>query len=251
MSRASTTAAACALALVLPAATAAAGFRVAASQELVRVFGPHPARSAPSLESDVVAVVRSTRPITLTRTVLPVLARALEPGGRAWVRVRLPGRTLGQRSGPRAGWIRAARTLPSSTAWHLVVRRAARTVTVFRAGRRVRRFSAIVGAPSTPTPSGAFFVEENVRLSAGSAGAPFALATSARSSVLQEFAGGPGQIALHGRDQLGGVLGTAVSHGCIRLDNAAITWLAARVGPGVPVTVRSQPDAPGGKDWSA
>ena len=30
---------------------------------------------------------------------------------------------------------------------------------------------------------------------------------------------------------------TAVSHGCIRLTTAAITWLAERVGRGVPVTV--------------
>jgi lipoprotein-anchoring transpeptidase ErfK/SrfK len=43
------------------------------------------------------------------------------------------------------------------------------------------------------------------------------LATSARSNVLQEFDGGPGQIALHGTDHLSGALGTAASHGCIRM----------------------------------
>jgi len=37
--------------------------------------------------------------------------------------------------------------------------------------------------------------------------APFAL--SARSDVLHEFDGGSGQIALHGLDHVGGVLGTA------------------------------------------
>jgi len=31
-------------------------------------------------------------------------------------------------------------------------------------------------------------------------GGPFALALSARSNVLQEFDGGPGQIAIYGRD---------------------------------------------------
>ena len=35
-------------------------------------------------------------------------------------------------------------------------------------------------------------------LDASAAGGPYALATSARSNVLQEFEGGPGQIALHG-----------------------------------------------------
>ena len=70
-------------------------------------------------------------------------------------------------------------------------------------------------------------------------GAPFALALSARSNVLQEFAGGPGQIALHGLRNVGGVLGSAVSHGCVRLANDAMRWLNVRIGPGIPVTIRS------------
>ncbi len=72
----------------------------------------------------------------------------------------------------------------------------------------------------------------------GSAGTPFALALSARSNVLQEFAGGPGQTAIHGLGNVGGTPGTAVSHGCVRLDDRSIRWLAARIGPGVPVTIR-------------
>ena len=55
-----------------------------------------------------------------------------------------------------------------------------------------------MGTPATPTPPGKFFIEEAVALAPGHAGGPFALATSARSNVLQEFEGGPGQIALHG-----------------------------------------------------
>jgi lipoprotein-anchoring transpeptidase ErfK/SrfK len=71
----------------------------------------------------------------------------------------------------------------------------------------------------------------------GSVGGPYALALSARSNVLQEFAGGPGQVAMHGVANLGGTPGTAVSHGCVRLANHDITWLAWRIGPGVPVTI--------------
>jgi hypothetical protein len=220
-----------------PQAQAATGPPVARTQQLVAVFGTHPARQWPRATSRIVAVVRSTRPITAARTTLPVLARASDSRGRPWLRVRLPGRVLGSRPPPRAGWIRAASTLRSTTAWHIVVHRDARRVVVYRAGKRVRAYAAIVGKPSTPTPLGEFFVEENVRLSGGQSGAPFALATSARSSVLQEFDGGPGQIALHGRGHVGGRLGTAVSHGCVRLDNRAIAWLAARIAPGVPVTI--------------
>jgi lipoprotein-anchoring transpeptidase ErfK/SrfK len=37
---------------------------------------------------------------------------------------------------------------------------------------------------------------------------------------------------------VGGVLGSATSHGCVRLDNAAVRWLNVRVGPGTPVTIQ-------------
>jgi lipoprotein-anchoring transpeptidase ErfK/SrfK len=112
----------------------------------------------------------------------------------------------------------------------------ARRVTAYQYGRVIRRFSAVVGKPSTPTPTGRFFIEEALDLSS-QVGGPFALATSARSDVLQEFEGGPGQIALHGTNWLAGSLGTAASHGCIRLDTGSITWLAKHVGRGVPLVI--------------
>ncbi|HMJ97627.1 MAG TPA: L,D-transpeptidase [Thermoleophilaceae bacterium] len=114
----------------------------------------------------------------------------------------------------------------------------ARRLRVYRRGRAVQTFAAIVGKASTPTPHGHFFVEESIRMLPGSVGGPFALALSARSNVLQEFDGGPGQIAIHGVANLGGTPGTAVSHGCVRLDNRSIGWLAARIAPGTPVTIR-------------
>jgi len=127
--------------------------------------------------------------------------------------------------------------MPSWTAWRLSVDLNARILTVYNRGRATRRFPVIVGKPSTPTPQGRFFIEEPLSLSPQAAGAPFALATSARSNVLQEFDGGPGQIALHGIDNLPGALGTASSHGCIRLDTADISWLAMRIGAGVPLSI--------------
>jgi len=149
------------------------------------------------------------------------------------VRVRLPGRPSGH-----TGWIRASQTRRRSTEWRLVLDLSARRITVYRYGRVQRRFRVVVGARSTPTPRGNFFIEEALALSPSALGGPFALATSARSAVLQEFAGGPGQIALHGTRGLSGALGTAASHGCIRLDTRAIVWLTARVGRGVSLTVK-------------
>jgi lipoprotein-anchoring transpeptidase ErfK/SrfK len=112
-----------------------------------------------------------------------------------------------------------------------------RRARVYRHGRLVKVFAAVVGKSSTPTPTGRFFVEETLRMYAGEPGGPFALALSARSNALQEFEGGPGQIAIHGRDALGGILGRAESHGCLRLATSSIDWLAARIGPGVPVRI--------------
>lgn len=210
---------------------------IATRQETVALLATHSARNQPRVDGRLVASVTARRPITGERTVLPVLAQAIDEHGRSWLRVRLPGRALGGKPPPRAGWINASNTLRSTTAWHIVVDASARRVAVYRDGQRLRSYRAIVGKRSTPTPPGQYFVEENLQLPADHPGAPFALATSARSSVLQEFEGGPGQIALHGLDNIGGQLGTAVSHGCIRLADNAITWLAARIEPGVPVTI--------------
>ena len=151
--------------------------------------------------------------------------------------MRLPGRALRGAKPPPTGWIRATSTRISATPWRIVIDLRSRHVRVYRKGLRVRDLRAIVGAPSTPTPRGEYFVEENVRLSAGRPGAPFALALSARSPVFQEFDGGPGQVAIHGVRNIGGRLGTAASHGCVRLGDAGIAWIAKRIRPGVPVSI--------------
>lgn len=201
------------------------------TQELVSLFSPHKAMSGPAAGSRVLARLKTRRPITDQRTVLPVLEHKTGNGHR-WLLVRLPGRPNG-----RTGWITRRATRLWRTRWHVVVSTSSRRVAVYNHSRRVRIFKAVVGKPSTPTPLGEFFVEESIKLSRSAVGAPFALALSGRSTVYQEFAGGPGQIALHGLDNVGGTPGTAVSHGCVRLDAGAMRWLVGRVGPGVPVTV--------------
>jgi lipoprotein-anchoring transpeptidase ErfK/SrfK len=217
---------------LLVAAPSPAGARVAPSQRLVVLQRDHVARSAPRAHARALESVAARRPLTRVRTVLPVIGTRRSATGRSWLHVRLPGRPSGH-----TGWIRAVQTRPSATEWHLSVDLSARRVTVRRDGRVERRFTAVIGTASTPTPRGRFFIEEGVATPVGHPGGPFALATSARSSVLQEFAGGPGQIALHGSAGLAGAPGTAASHGCIRLSTSAITWLARRIGGGVPLTI--------------
>jgi lipoprotein-anchoring transpeptidase ErfK/SrfK len=213
-----------------PAPAAASG--VAATRPLVVLLHGHVARTSPSMRARRIESVGAWRPLTGVRTVLPVLGREITRGGRPWVHVRLPGRPSGH-----TGWIRSYQTRRTSTEWYIAIDLSARRLTVYQHGRVARRLPVVVGKPSTPTPRGHFFIEEALALSPHASGAPFALATSARSNVLQEFEGGPGQIALHGTSNLSGVPGTAVSHGCVRLSTRDITWLARRVGSGVPLTI--------------
>jgi lipoprotein-anchoring transpeptidase ErfK/SrfK len=218
--------------VVAPSAGARKPPVVRPTQELVTLLKSHKVVSAPHGHRSRVSTVRASRPITGGPTVLPVIDRTTTTDGLHWLRVMVPGRPNGMK-----GWIVKQGTVLTRTSWHLVVRTSNRRVLVYRHGRRVRSFAAIVGKPSTPTPHGRFFVEESVRMPPGSPGAPFALALSARSNVLQEFEGGPGQIAIHGKANLGGRLGTAISHGCIRLANRRVRWLAAHIAPGVPVAI--------------
>jgi lipoprotein-anchoring transpeptidase ErfK/SrfK len=204
----------------------------AATQPVVVLLHDHVARTAPGTQARRIETVAARRPLTRVRTRLPVLGHAVRADGISWVHVRLPGRPSGH-----TGWIPTSQTRRTSTEWHISIRLSTRRVTVFRYGRAERRFRAVVGKSATPTPRGRFFIEEALALSSRHAGGPFALATSARSRVLQEFDGGPGQIALHGMNNLSGAPGTAVSHGCIRLSTRAITWLARRIGAGVPLTI--------------
>jgi lipoprotein-anchoring transpeptidase ErfK/SrfK len=218
-------------AAAMSAGTSTASASPAPRQELASLLASQRVAASPGRSGG--DSLRSRRPITLGQTVVPVVGHHSTAAGAKWLRVMVPGR-------PNAGtgWIRKRGTVRTTTHWHLVVSRARRRVLVYRSGRLRRSFTAIVGAPATPTPRGRFFVEESVQMLPGSVGGPFALALSARSNVLQEFEGGPGQIALHGVDNLGGTFGTASSHGCVRLTGPAIRWLAARISPGVPVTIR-------------
>ncbi len=173
------------------------------------------------------AVLPLSTPLSGQRTSVPVLTER-----KGWLRVLLPGRPNGH-----AAWIRANTARIWSTPWRVVIRTESRRLFIFRNNRLVRSFPVVVGKPSTPTPHGRFFVEEALTLPRGSAGSPVAYALSARSTVFQEFDGGPGQIAIHGTYGIGGTPGTAESHGCIRMTADALDWMIRRLGTGTPVDI--------------
>ncbi len=156
--------------------------------------------------------------------------------GRRWVKVLLAVRPNGS-----AGWVQLDRVLLGRTRYWVDVRTRSRRVTVFRDGRPVVRFRAVVGAPATPTPHGlAAIYEANRQPNPNGFLGPWALSLTALSRVLESYGGGPGRVAIHGR---GGAsfrdpLGTARSHGCIRVNNGRIAWMARRVPIGTPVRLR-------------
>jgi lipoprotein-anchoring transpeptidase ErfK/SrfK len=205
---------------------------VPVTQPLVILLQDHVARATANQHARVIEPVAALRPLTQVRTVLPAMGFVRGKDGNRWVHVRLPGRPSGH-----TGWILADQTIGSSTEWHILVELGARQVVVYRDGVALRTFPAVVGKAATPTPRGQFFVEEAEAISSHDPGGPFALALSARSGVFQEFEGGPGQIAIHGTDNLPDPLGSASSHGCVRLSPGAIRWMSKRIGSGTPVTV--------------
>lgn len=166
---------------------------------------------------------------------LLVLGSAHDSRGRLWLRVRLP-----IRPNTAKGWVNADHVRTTTTLWRVVIHTARRTVSVYRDGRLRQRFSAVVGKPSTPTPHGLFAVWERVPQPASSDLGPWALHLTAHSNVLFDFGGGPGRVALHGRraDLLLDPLGSARSHGCVRIDDSAVSWLASHAAPGTPFSVQ-------------
>jgi L,D-transpeptidase catalytic domain len=192
------------------------------------------ARSAPAGDAHSRGLVPAVSPWG-TPTELLVLASRVGPEGRTWLRVLLDLRPNGT-----AVWLNAEDALLRIDRWRVRVALRERRVTVYRAGRPIRTFAAVVGKPATPTPTGLFAIAADLRQPdprqfVGS----WVLPLTAHSNVLKSYDGGDGQVALHGRGgaSLLDPLGTARSHGCVRLADSAIEWIATHVPVGTPVRI--------------
>jgi hypothetical protein len=149
-----------------------------------------------------------------------------------WLRVLLPGRPNGAEA-----WLRAADVELYSVRHEVRVDLAARTLQVVEDGEVLLMTPIAVGEPANPTPTGRFSITDKLETGdAASPYGPFALGLSGRSEVLTEFAGGDGQVGIHGTDDPASI-GQAASHGCIRVPNDVIEQLAAILPLGTPVTV--------------
>jgi lipoprotein-anchoring transpeptidase ErfK/SrfK len=149
-----------------------------------------------------------------------------------WLEVLLPTRPNGS-----TGWVRRADVEVRSVDFELRVDLTARTLTLLDGGAEMLATPVAIGSGDAPTPTGTFsIVDKLVTNDGASAYGPYALGLSGHSDVLTEFAGGDGQVGIHGTNDPSSI-GKAVSHGCIRVPNDVITQLNEILPLGTPVTI--------------
>jgi lipoprotein-anchoring transpeptidase ErfK/SrfK len=149
-----------------------------------------------------------------------------------WLQALLPMRPNGA-----SGWIRSRDVRLFEHPYRIHVDLGERRLSVTRNRRIITRERVAVGTSGTPTPTGLFYTTVLAKPddTTGPYG-PFAYGLSAYSEVYQEFAGGDGQVAIHGTNAPW-LLGQAVSHGCIRMSNGAISHLRRMLPLGTPVRI--------------
>jgi hypothetical protein len=223
--------------LVLPAkALAEAGTTSVLSNERTltrsaRVLYVGMIRAKPERTAHAIARLRQ-----LTEDGYPEVYLALraytDESGQEWTQIRVPGRPNG-----RVGWVQRE-TLDTfrATRWRIVVNRKTLRMTVFWNGKRRWRRPVGVGTPRTPTPAGRFWIREKIRVSDhASPYWPYALGT-ANYSTLSEWPGG-GVVGIHGDWNQPQLIPGRPSHGCIRMRDPDVAWLARHVPVGTPLRV--------------
>lgn len=149
-----------------------------------------------------------------------------------WIKAALP-----TRPNLATGWLRRGDVTLAATPYRIQVRLRRHELILRRQGDVVLRTTIAKGKAVSPTPTGRYFVTDLLRAPDpdGFYG-PYALGLSAHSRVYTSFAGGNGQVGIHGTNQPS-VLGRDVSAGCIRVRNRVIERLAERVPLGTPVDI--------------
>ena len=165
-------------------------------------------------------------------TVFAVLGEVVTPTCKpTWYRVQLPLKPNGA-----TGYVRARALRLAVVRTRIVVDVSARRLTLYRDGRAALTATVAVGSPSTPTPTGHYYV--NQRLVPTDARGPYgpgAIGISAFSTVLTGWAQG-GPVAIHGTNEPWSI-GHAVSNGCIRLPNETLRRVFTLAVAGTPVII--------------
>ena len=151
-----------------------------------------------------------------------------------WLQVGLP-----QRPNGSTGWVDATTVNLTWTNLRLDIDLSERTIVLFNSNQPVLEASVVIGSATNPTPTGQTFVTELLaNPNGGDMFGPFALGLALFSPTLTEYAGGNGRIGVHGTNQPE-LLGSEVSHGCLRVHNDVIREIAGRVPLGTPVDIHA------------
>jgi len=187
-------------------------------------------------EVEVFASPGDREPIRVleARTILdtPTVVTVLEGPSDGWARVMLPGRPNGSE-----GWVESDKFTEHVVEGSVVVDLSDRTLTYHESGKEILSTTVAIGTEGNPTPTGSFFVTDNVTLAnPASAWGPHALGLSARSDTITEFNGGDGIVGIHGTNRPESI-GEAASLGCVRVPNEVIARLHELVQLGTPVEI--------------
>jgi len=224
--------------LALPSAAAAGdGQGARLSNERTSTLWAHPAGSAAAIRSAPAAKARQiTKTHAYTEDGYPevylVLRSRTNSSGREWYKIRIPMRPNGLK-----GWVRDSALGPiERVGTQLVLDRSSQHATLYRRGKRIWSEPVGIGAPSTPTPAGHFWIREKFRTGnpSGLYG-PVAFGTS-NYSVLSDWPGG-GVVGIHGTNEPSLIPGRP-SHGCIRVKNDAVLRLWRLLPVGTPLEIR-------------
>jgi len=170
----------------------------------------------------------------LHRNVVLVLSCSRTATGANWCMVRLARLPNGS-----TGWVRRRNLGPLHAVHvHLYVDRDTDTLTLKRDSKPILTVPVGVGQPYWPTPGGEFYVRGKETGYHNKFFGPIAMPTSACSTVLTDWPGGPCMAVLQGTDPtLAFMVPGHPSHGEIRLLNADIIRVARLTPPGTPLTI--------------
>ncbi|HEX2192622.1 MAG TPA: L,D-transpeptidase [Acidimicrobiales bacterium] len=144
---------------------------------------------------------------------------------------------ISRRPNMATAWVKASEVRLRTTPYRIRVDSSSHRLTAYNGGQVVLQASVAVGTGGTPTPTGSFFVDGIVTgLDPTGAYGPAQISVAGFSNVYQRFAGGVGQIAIHGTNAPGSV-GRSASNGCVRMTNDDILKLVDVVPTGTPVEI--------------
>jgi lipoprotein-anchoring transpeptidase ErfK/SrfK len=166
----------------------------------------------------------------------PLVLLAVEQQGD-WYRVLLQSRPNGS-----SAWVPLSSVTATAAPYAVEVSLSSRSLQVVRrADDAVVLTSPIgIGSPSTPTPTGLFYVREHFPTDGAPDHpyGPYAFGLSGHSDVYAHFGTGDGRIAIHGTNDPASI-GASVSNGCVHVPNDVDLALIPLLPPGTPVTINA------------